>query len=142
VAACQASRRPNMTPLAGAFVAACFALGRHRPGLRLAVPLSVLCTLVDIHGWGGTVYGGPSPHQSWHPSVTESLVMLPPDPAGSIVPDYRVYVIGSDGHFMRAIQLDCPDDDAAIESAKQFIAGADIELWQRDRKLAKFDAKD
>jgi hypothetical protein len=68
--------------------------------------------------------------------------MLPPDPAGSIMPDYRVYVIGSDGHFMRAIQLDCPDDDAAIESAKQFIDGADIELWQRDRKLAKFDAKD
>ena len=58
------------------------------------------------------------------------------------MPDYRVYVIGSDGHFMRAIQLDCPDDDAAIESAKQFIDGADIELWQRDRKIAKFDAKD
>jgi hypothetical protein len=25
-------------------------------------------------------------------------------------------------------------------SAKQFIDGADIELWQRDRKIAKFDA--
>jgi hypothetical protein len=55
--------------------------------------------------------------------------------------DYRVYVIGSDGHFMRAIQLDCQDDNAAIESAKQFIDGHDIELWQRDRRIARFDTR-
>jgi hypothetical protein len=55
--------------------------------------------------------------------------------------DYRVYVIGNDGHFVRAIQLDCPDDDAAIESAKQFIDGFDLELWQRDRCIAAFDRK-
>jgi hypothetical protein len=67
--------------------------------------------------------------------------MLPPDPAVSAMPDYRVYVIGPDGHFKRAIQLECPDDNAAIESAKQFIDGADIELWQRDRKIAKFEHK-
>jgi hypothetical protein len=53
--------------------------------------------------------------------------------------DYRVYVIGSDGHFVRAIHLDCPNDDAAIESAKQFVNGHDIELWQRDRIIGKFD---
>jgi hypothetical protein len=55
--------------------------------------------------------------------------------------DYRVYVIGSDGHFVRAIHLDCPDDSAAIEWAKQYIDGDDIELWQRDRQIAKFDRK-
>jgi hypothetical protein len=55
--------------------------------------------------------------------------------------DYRVYVIGTDGHFVRAIQLDCPNDRAAIESAKQFINGHDIELWQRDRIITKFDRK-
>jgi hypothetical protein len=55
--------------------------------------------------------------------------------------DYRVYVIGNDGHFVRAIQLDCPDDNAAIESAKQFIDGFDLELWQRDRRIAAFDRK-
>jgi hypothetical protein len=53
--------------------------------------------------------------------------------------DYRVYVIGSDGHFVKSIHLDCADDKAAIESAKQLIDGADIELWQRDRKIATFD---
>jgi len=40
--------------------------------------------------------------------------------------DYRVYVIGSDGHFIEAIQLNCQDDTAAIESAKQFIDGSGI----------------
>lgn len=60
--------------------------------------------------------------------------------------DYRVYIIGEDGRFVRAIELDCQDDDAAIESAKQLIEGQDMqdmkdqdmELWQRDRRIAKF----
>jgi hypothetical protein len=55
--------------------------------------------------------------------------------------DYRVYIIGDDGHFVGAIQLDCPDDNAAIESAKQFVNGHDVELWQRDRIIAKLDRK-
>jgi hypothetical protein len=55
--------------------------------------------------------------------------------------DYRVYVVGNDGHFVRAVQLDCPDDNAAIESAKQFVDGLDVELWQRDRRVARFDRK-
>jgi hypothetical protein len=53
--------------------------------------------------------------------------------------DYRVYIIGADGHVVKAIQLNCRDDNAAIESAKQFINGHDIELWQRDRRVARFD---
>jgi len=53
--------------------------------------------------------------------------------------DYRVYIIGADGQVVRAIQLNCRDDNAAIESAKQFINGHDIELWQRDRRVARFD---
>jgi hypothetical protein len=52
--------------------------------------------------------------------------------------EYRVYVVGVDGHFIRAIHLDCPDDKAAIESAMQFIDGHDIELWQGERHIAKF----
>jgi hypothetical protein len=55
--------------------------------------------------------------------------------------DYRVYVIGKDGHFVRVVQLDCPDDNSAIESAKQFMDGDGIELWQRDRQIIKLDSK-
>jgi hypothetical protein len=55
--------------------------------------------------------------------------------------NYRVYVLGNDGHIVNAIQPDCPDDSTAIQTAKKYINGHDIELWQRDRKIAKFDAK-
>jgi hypothetical protein len=33
------------------------------------------------------------------------------------------------------------DDSAAIESAKQLIDGHDLELWQRDRRIARFDSR-
>jgi len=39
------------------------------------------------------------------------------------------------------IRTDCPNDVAAIESAKQFVNGHDIELWQQDRIIAKFERK-
>jgi hypothetical protein len=54
---------------------------------------------------------------------------------------YRAYVIGQDGHFIRSIDLNCADDGAAIESAKQLIDGHDLELWQRDRRIARFDGR-
>lgn len=73
--------------------------------------------------------------------MTESPVALPPDPAVSSVADYRVYVFGTDGHIERSILLDCKNDSAAIESAKQLIDGLDIELWQRDRMIARFDGR-
>jgi hypothetical protein len=56
------------------------------------------------------------------------------------VQHYRLYVIGPDGHFIKAIDLQCADDEAAQQSAKQFIDGHDLELWQRDRLITKFAA--
>jgi hypothetical protein len=52
--------------------------------------------------------------------------------------EYRVYALDSEGHPIKAIRLDCLDDQAAIESAKQYIDGRDIELWQLDRRVATF----
>jgi hypothetical protein len=54
---------------------------------------------------------------------------------------YRAYFIGRDGHFIKSVILDCADDEAAIESAKQLVDGHDVELWQMDRHLAKFERK-
>ena len=50
---------------------------------------------------------------------------------------YRAYIIGQDGHFKEAINLDCADDTTAVESAKQLVNGHDVELWQRDRLVTK-----
>jgi hypothetical protein len=52
--------------------------------------------------------------------------------------EYRAYIIGVDGHFIRAVELVCPDDETAKEYAKQLVDGHDVELWQLDRQIAKF----
>ena len=52
--------------------------------------------------------------------------------------EYRAYVIGTDGRFMRAVGLVCPDDDTAKEYAKQLVDGHDVELWQGDRRIERF----
>jgi hypothetical protein len=54
------------------------------------------------------------------------------------MPEYRAYLIGADGHFHSSIPLECADDVAASERAKQLVDGHDVELWQRDRKVATF----
>jgi hypothetical protein len=57
------------------------------------------------------------------------------------MPDYRVYIIGSDGHFADAVPLECADDNDAMKQAEQLIDGHDVELLQRARKIATFDRK-
>jgi hypothetical protein len=52
--------------------------------------------------------------------------------------EYRAYIIGTDGRFVRAVELLCPDDDVAKEYAKQLVDGHDVELWQGDRKIEAF----
>ena len=70
--------------------------------------------------------------------MTESSVMLPPDRENLHMAEYRVYIIG---HFQNSVILDCADDSAAMEQARQLVHGYDVELWQYDRKIAKFDHK-
>ena len=55
--------------------------------------------------------------------------------------DYRVYVIGQGGHFQKSIPLECANDEAAKKEAEQLVDGHDVELWQRDRKIARFERK-
>ena len=54
------------------------------------------------------------------------------------MPDYRAYVVASDGHFIKAFELECADDTEAMERAKQLVDSHDIELWQRARKITVF----
>jgi hypothetical protein len=57
------------------------------------------------------------------------------------MPEYRVYVVGTDGHFVNSHAIECSDDDAAMEQAKQLVDGHDVQLWQRARKIATFGHK-
>ena len=42
------------------------------------------------------------------------------------------------GHFLGAIELICTEDETAKQYAKQLVDGHDAELWQQDRRIAKF----
>lgn len=52
------------------------------------------------------------------------------------MPDYRAYIVGSDGHFKTFEVVAADDDGKAIEIAKTFADGHDVELWNLDRMVA------
>jgi hypothetical protein len=59
-----------------------------------------------------------------------------------IMPDYRAYIIGPDGHFYDSVDLDCADDDEALKRAGELVSEYGVELWQRPRKIARFGKKE
>jgi hypothetical protein len=57
------------------------------------------------------------------------------------MPQYRAYIISSDGEFQNSVPLECPDDVVARKKARQLVDGHHVELWQSTRKIATFDHK-
>ncbi len=53
-----------------------------------------------------------------------------------LMPPYRAFVVGKDGHFRKAVVLYCADDTTAVQEAKKLVDGKDIELWKMDRRVA------
>lgn len=51
--------------------------------------------------------------------------------------DYRLYFTDEHGHIRRALEFVCDDDAEAIQRAEQHVDSLDMELWQRDRVVAK-----
>ena len=43
--------------------------------------------------------------------------------------EYRAYVVGHDGHFIRLESLICADDAEAIAKAQRLVVDYDVELW-------------
>ena len=52
--------------------------------------------------------------------------------------DYRVYILGLDGHIQSRVDLRCNKATQAIELAKQFANDHDVEVWQLDRQIETF----
>jgi hypothetical protein len=42
------------------------------------------------------------------------------------MPEYRVYIIGQDGHFQSCFDLECADDAQACEAGKKFVVGTTL----------------
>ena len=52
---------------------------------------------------------------------------------------YRAYLVDRDDRIQKAVDLDCADDGAAIEAARQLVNGHDVELWQHHRKIIRLE---
>jgi predicted RNA-binding Zn-ribbon protein involved in translation (DUF1610 family) len=49
---------------------------------------------------------------------------------------YRAFVVNEDGHFQKAVVLNCANDAAAVLEAKKLVDGEYIELWEMERRVA------
>jgi hypothetical protein len=61
----------------------------------------------------------------------------------TVMPEYRAYIIGSDGHFCDANTLNCDNDEAGSQRADNLASAeaVDIELWQGTRMVATISRK-
>jgi hypothetical protein len=51
-----------------------------------------------------------------------------------------VHQIGPEGRIKSGADLDCADDEAAIEAAKRLVGEYDVELWRHKRTVARLEA--
>jgi hypothetical protein len=51
---------------------------------------------------------------------------------------YRLYFIGGDGDFAKAVEFDAVSHEQAIQNVVAYVDGRDMELWRRDRKIRAF----
>jgi hypothetical protein len=55
----------------------------------------------------------------------------------AIVPAYRIYFIGRNRISRPAKVIECTGDQEAIQKAKQFVDGHDVELWDGRRLVMR-----
>jgi hypothetical protein len=57
------------------------------------------------------------------------------------MPDFRVYFIGLDGHITHVEPLPNVTEAEALEKAKQWLDGDDLEIWEGGRQVAVLNKK-
>jgi hypothetical protein len=67
--------------------------------------------------------------------------MLSPNKKVPVMAHYRAYLIDLDGHHIKAVDINCTDDDDARKRAEQMVDGHNVELWEHARRIARFDGK-
>lgn len=51
------------------------------------------------------------------------------------MPDYRVYLMGRDGHIIERIDLVCVDEGSARDKAEKLALRYEVELWELARRI-------
>src|SRR5260370_34804320 len=57
------------------------------------------------------------------------------------MPVYCAYIGGLHGRTLGVVQVDFITDESAFKSARRLVDSHDVELWQTDRPVARFDAR-
>lgn len=58
----------------------------------------------------------------------------------SRMPGYRIYLLNHTDHVSEPPAIvECEDDQAAIEKARQLLDGRVIEVWEQQRLIARLD---
>jgi hypothetical protein len=53
------------------------------------------------------------------------------------VPTYRAYMIDGNNRVTSYKPVDADTDAEALQAARQFASGCDVEVWDRDRKIGR-----
>jgi hypothetical protein len=56
------------------------------------------------------------------------------------MPLYRTYIIGRADHFWGAEDIDCADDQEAIQKVQRTMDGRDVEVWERGRLIVRLSS--
>jgi hypothetical protein len=60
-------------------------------------------------------------------------------PEGNAMPDYRAYLIDQNNRVIARKEISAPNDEAAIEAARPFADGVDVEVWNHARKVGRIN---
>jgi hypothetical protein len=55
------------------------------------------------------------------------------------MPTYRAYIIDRDNRVASYKPIDADTDAEALEAARQFVDGYDVEVWYLDRKIGRLE---
>jgi hypothetical protein len=55
------------------------------------------------------------------------------------MPTYRAYIIDRDDRVASYKPIEAETDAEALEAARQFVEGCDVEVWYLDRKIGRLE---
>jgi hypothetical protein len=58
-------------------------------------------------------------------------------PEGNVMPDYRVYLIDRNNRVIARKDIVAPNDEAALQAARLYADGVDVEVWDHARKVGR-----
>jgi len=59
----------------------------------------------------------------------------------TVMPEYRAYTVGNDGHFIGYEPMVCANDDEALEKAKRLAENYPVELWRGATLVNRLDGQ-